>query len=171
MSSRNEMSACQLRPVMPADAADIARIYNHYVLNTTVTFEEAVVSAEEMAGRMDELAAESLPWLVAEAAGAIIGYAYAGKWKGRCAYRYSAESTVYLDHQHTGRGAGTLLYTQLLNMLRDRKLHAVMGGIALPNDASIALHEKLGFTKVAHFPEVGFKFDGWIDVAYWQKRL
>lgn len=157
-----------IRPARAADADALARIYNHYIRETIITFEEQPVDAAAMALRMDETAAASLPWLVAEAGGAVLGYAYASKWKGRCAYRYSVESTVYLDAAKTGRGLGTPLYRALIDALRGRSLHAVIGGIALPNEASVALHEKLGFRKVAQFPEVGYKFGRWIDVGYWQ---
>ena len=160
-----------IRPAMARDAEAIARIYNHYIAETIITFEEAPVSTEEMAARIAEVASIPLPWLVAEGNGAILGYAYAGKWKSRCAYRYTVESTVYLDSASTGRGAGTLLYEALIASLRESGIHVVIGGVALPNAASVALHEKLGFRKVAHFDEVGYKFERWIDVGYWQKTL
>jgi L-amino acid N-acyltransferase YncA len=149
------------------DAAQLCEIYNHYVLNTTVTFEEGAVSAEEMGERVKETL-ESLPWLVVEENGGVLGFCYASKWKGRCAYRYSVESTIYLSPDAGGRGLGTELYSTLLEELKDRGLHTVMGGIALPNDASIALHEKFGFEKIAQFKQVGNKFGQWIDVGYWQ---
>jgi L-amino acid N-acyltransferase YncA len=90
---------------------------------------------------------------------------------GRCAYRYSVESTVYLDPSFTGKGVGTRLYERLLASLRASGIHVVIGGIALPNPRSVAFHEKFGLTKAAHFNEVGFKFGEWIDVGYWQARL
>lgn len=160
-----------IRDAVAADAARIAEIYNHYVLHTIVTFEEETIGADEMAKRMDEVRAASLPWLVAEAAGRVAGFAYASKWKGRCGYRFSTEVTVYLDHDAGGRGLGSTLYGDLFPMLVDRGVHAAMGGIALPNRASVALHEKFGMQKVAHFKEVGFKFGTWIDVGYWQKTF
>ena len=160
-----------IRPALASDSDAIARIYNHYIRDTTVTFAETQVSAQEMAIRIDELYAASLPWLVLELDGQVIGYTYAGKWKGRCAYRFSVESTVYLDPAHTGRGLGTSLYAALFAALRDKGMHVVIGGIALPNAASVALHERLGLEKVAHFKEVGFKFERWIDVGYWQLKL
>ena len=160
-----------IRPANTADAAAIAAIYNHYVLNTCVTFEEEAVGKEDMAQRMSETFAAGLPWLVWDDAGIILGYAYASKWKSRCAYRYSVESTVYLDQAATGRGLGTKLYSTLLAELRTKKLHGVIGGVALPNAASVALHEKFGFQKVAHFKEVGRKFAHWIDVGYWELIL
>jgi L-amino acid N-acyltransferase YncA len=162
---------CVIRTATTGDAEAIARIYNHYVASTIITFEEQAVSAEEMATRIAEIAAASLPWLVAEQDGRIVGYAYASKWKGRCAYRFSAESTVYLHPDFVGMGYGTRLYERLFAALRELGMHAVIGGVALPNAASIALHEKVGMKKVAHFSEVGFKFDRWIDVGYWQAML
>ena len=160
-----------LRPAAGADCDAMARIYNHYITHTIITFEEEPITAADMAARLRDVASMSMPWLVAEAGGAIAGYAYAARWKARSGYRFSAESTVYLDPGHTGRGLGTLLYTHLFALLREKGLHAVIGGIALPNDASVALHEKLGMEKVAHFRETGFKFGRWIDVGYWQRTL
>jgi len=96
---------------------------------------------------------------------------HASKWKGRCAYRFSVEATVYLKTGKLGKGIGTKLYTALLNDLRKRNIHAVIGGIALPNKESQYLHEKFGFKKVAHFTEVGYKFNKWIDVGYWELLL
>jgi phosphinothricin acetyltransferase len=149
----------------------MARIYNYYVVNTVITFEEEPVTAQTMAARVAEAQEASLPWLVAEIGGSVVGYAYASKWKGRCSYRYSVETTIYLEHGHEGRGIGRKLYSALLLDLRARGMHVVIGGAALPNDASIALHEKLGFERVATFCQVGFKHGRWIDVAYWQLVL
>jgi L-amino acid N-acyltransferase YncA len=160
-----------IRTAIASDADSIARIYNHYILNTIITFEEQAVSASEIVELITEVTSASLPWLVAEHDGQIMGYAYASKWKGRCAYRFSVEITVYLDPNSVGKGYGTKLYEQLFASLRECGMHVVIGGIALPNTASIALHEKLGLRKVAHFSEVGFKFNKWIDVGYWQAML
>ena len=157
-----------IRAATTDDAESIVRIYNHYVLNTTITFEEESVSPQEMAGRIAEVTSNGLPWLVVEQDGGVVGYAYATKWKARCAYRFSVETTVYLAPGLAGRGLGTKLYEVLLAQLRDKGLHAAMAGIALPNPSSIALHEKFGMTKVAHFKEVGFKFNQWLDVGYWE---
>lgn len=158
-------------PAAPAHASAIATIYNHYIVSTTVTFETERVTAADMQARIEETQSASLPWLVAEEGDRVLGYAYASKWKGRCAYRYSVESTVYLDAECIGRGIGKALYSALIDDLRERGMHAVIGGVALPNAASIALHEALGFRKVAHFEQVGFKQDRWIDVGYWQLLL
>jgi L-amino acid N-acyltransferase YncA len=160
-----------IRPATMADAAPVAAVYNHYVRETSVTFEEAEIPPPETARRIQEVGAASLPWLVAERDAQIVGYAYATRWHARAAYRFSAEITVYLDPSHTRVGIGSRLYEQLFPILRARGIHAVMAGIALPNEASVALHEKFGLVKVAHFKEVGFKFNRWIDVGYWQRTL
>jgi L-amino acid N-acyltransferase YncA len=165
------MTNAIIRPVSAADAAGIARIYNYYVENTVITFEEEAVSAPDMAARIAEAHGLSLPWLVAEVDGVIAGYAYARRWRPRSAYRYSAETTIYLERGYEGRRIGTTLYSALLPLLRARNIHVAIGGVALPNDASVALHEKLGFERVATFRQVGFKHDRWVDVAYWQLAL
>ena len=159
-----------IRSVTTADAAAICAIYNLYVRETAITFEEAAVTPVEMEGRISETL-PTLPWLVWEDEGGLRGYAHASKWKGRCAYRHSAEVTVYVDARSTGQRIGTQLYKALLNELRERRFHTAIGGIALPNAASIALHESLGFRKIAHFEQVGWKFSRWIDVGYWQVML
>jgi L-amino acid N-acyltransferase YncA len=156
-----------IRPCTAADAAGICSIYNHYVLETIVTFEEVPVQVEDMARRIVDVTSR-FPWLVCEQDGLICGYAYAGTWKERSAYRYSVESTVYLAPHVTGRGIGTALYSALLEALRGTDVHCAVGGISLPNAASVALHEKLGFTNIGHFREVGRKFDRWVDVGYWE---
>jgi L-amino acid N-acyltransferase YncA len=161
----------QIRAAIPTDAAAIAAIYNHYIRETIVTFEEEPVATSEMAKRFADTTTDSLPWLVAERDGAIFGYARASKWKPRSAYRFAVETTIYLAPDCLGGGVGTHLYQFLLRELKSLKLHTAIGGIALPNARSVALHEKLGFRKVAHFAEVGFKFSKWIDVAYWQLPL
>ena len=165
------MTNAIIRPVTTADAEAIARIYNYYILNTVITFEEDPISAEDMAARIAETQGLSLPWLVAVVEGAIVGYAYARKWRPRSAYRYSVETTIYLEHGHEGRGIGRSLYAALLPLVRERGMHVAIGGVALPNDASLALHEKLGFERVATFRQVGFKHDRWVDVTYLQLVL
>lgn len=161
-------SSILLRSARDDDAVKIAEIYNHYVLQTVVTFETVAVSAEEMAGRMRELQSRALPWLVAEADGIVVGYAYAAPWKARHAYRFAVETTIYLEKDRHGSGVGSKLYARLIEALRQARIHCAIGGIALPNPASVALHEKLGFVKVAQFREVGFKHERWIDTGYWQ---
>ena len=160
-----------IRPVRPSDAEALCRVYNHYVLHTIVSFEEEAVVPEEMARRIEAVGAAGLPWLVLEEEGRLIGYAYATPWKTRRGYRYAVESSVYLEASAGGQGHGSRLYADLLAELRRRPLRTVIGGIALPNEASVGLHEKLGFHKVAHFERVGWKCGRWVDVGYWQLSL
>jgi L-amino acid N-acyltransferase YncA len=160
-----------IRSAGAADADAIATIYNHYVAHTVITFEEHAVPAQDMAMRMADVQAQDLPWLVVENDGEIVGYCYASRWKARSAYRYSVETTIYLKPGAEGRGLGKRLYTALLDILRTKRMHAAIGGAALPNPASVALHEALGFEHVGTFREVGFKHGRWVDVGYWQLVL
>jgi L-amino acid N-acyltransferase YncA len=161
----------ELRDARADDADAITAIYNHYILHSSISFEEEAVNAATMAQRVADTQQAGLPWLVCLIDGQVIGYAYASKWRVRPAYRFAVESSVYLGTQWSGRGAGTALYAALIARLRALELHLVIGGIALPNPASVALHEKMGFAKVAHFSEVGRKFERWVDVGYWQLPL
>jgi L-amino acid N-acyltransferase YncA len=149
------------------DAPVLADIYNYYITDTIITFEEEAIDGTEMATRIGEVTAK-FPWIVWEEDGEVLGYAYASSWKSRCAYRHSVESTVYLRPGLGGRGLGYQLYMALLKELQALGLHAAIGGIALPNPASVALHEKCGFQKIGEFIEVGHKFGHWINVGYWQ---
>jgi len=160
-----------IRPARAADADAICAIYNHYIATTTISFEEAPVASAEMAQRIATVVEAGLFWLVMLEGDTLVGYAYATKWRVREAYRYSVESSIYMAPEHAGQGAGRQLYEALLAELRERDLHLVIGGIAQPNEASVRLHERLGFQKVAHFSEVGLKFGRWIDVGYWQLQL
>jgi L-amino acid N-acyltransferase YncA len=160
-----------MRDIEPSDAEQVCRIYNHYVENTTITFEEEPVSIAQMQVRIAEVRGLGLPWIVYGEAGTVVGYAYASKWKSRSAYRHSVESTVYIEKGRVGRGIGSALYEELLSRLRETSLHAIVGGIALPNEASVRLHERLGFHKIAQFEQIGFKLGRWIDVGYWQLIL
>lgn len=156
-----------IRVVKPSDAKAIVEIYNYYILNTVVTFEESALSIGEMQTRITAKD-PNMPWMVYEIENQVIGYAYASNWKHRSAYNLSLESTIYLDPKASDKGFGTKLYGALIKQLEHQKFHAIIGGISLPNEASIRLHEKLGFKKVAHFKEVGFKFNKWVDVGYWE---
>jgi phosphinothricin acetyltransferase len=156
-----------LRLATVSDAPAICAIYNPYVLDSVITFEQTPVCESDMAQRIRDYTA-LYPWLVAEVDARIVAYAYATRWRTRAAYDHTLESTVYVDKAHTGRGIAKPLYLALLQALKAQGVHAVMGCIALPNDASVALHEKCGFVKVAHFPQVGRKFERWVDVGFWQ---
>lgn len=165
------MNEASIRDAVAGDAAAIAAIYNHFVLHSTVTFEEQAVDAEEFARRIATIYAAGLPWLVRESADGIVAYAYATPWRARSAYRFSVEVTVYVADGHHGQGHGRALYTALFDRLRAQGKHAVLAGVTLPNAASVALHEAMGMVKVAHLPEVGFKFGRWLDVGYWHRLL
>jgi phosphinothricin acetyltransferase len=163
----------------------IARIYNHYVAETVITFETEPVTEAGIASRIDRVHAAGLPYLVAEdallvaegAADAVLGFAYASPFQERAAYRHSVEATVYLSDGARGRGIGSLLYAELLRALdvlppeasAHAPVHRVYARIALPNDASVALHEKFGFEQAATLSEVGYKLGRWIDVGFWER--
>lgn len=156
-----------IRAATAADAAAICEIYNGYVRDTVITFEEAPVAVAEMARRIEDFTAR-FPWFVAVEQGALVGYAYASPFRPRAAYRFSVETTVYLAPGQHGRGLGSALYRELLAALRQLEVHCAVGSIALPNDASVALHEKLGFKKIGQLAEIGYKLGRWVDVGYWQ---
>ena len=160
-----------IRTATKADTAKIAEIYNYYITHTSITFEKEPVSADEIYTRISDVLNSSLPWLVVENDDGLVGYAYATKWRARPAYKHSVETTVYLSKDHSGKGFGKLIYSNLIAQLTSTGFHTAIGGIALPNEASVRLHETLGFKKVAHFQEVGYKFEKWIDVGFWQIML
>ncbi len=146
------------------DTKAIINIYNYYVKNDIATFAEEPISIKET----EKSIKNSILWLVYVLDKKVVGYAYASKWKERSAYRFSAETSVYLDVNFQGKGIGSKLYAYLLNEIKKLDIHSVIGGISLPNKASEKLHDKFGYQKVAHYEEIGFKFNNWIDVGYWQ---
>lgn len=156
-----------IRKVELSDAAQIAEIYNYYIENTHQTFETEALSIEVMEKRIGETSGK-YPYLVAEEDGEICGYAYAAQFKLRDAYAYSAEVSIYVRNKAKQKGTGTQLYEKLFDELAETSIHAMVAGISLPNDASIKFHEKLGFTKVAHFKQIGYKLGRWVDVGYWE---
>ena len=159
-----------VRPAGSGDGAAICGIYNYYVENATASFEETPVTVSEMEERIRKISA-NYPYLVWEESGEIIGYAYAGRWRERSAYRHTAEISVYVRNGSHGRGIGRKLMEALLGEIHKSDIHALISGIALPNDSCVALHEKLGFKKIAHFSEVGFKFGKYLDVGNWELIL
>jgi L-amino acid N-acyltransferase YncA len=161
----------EIRVALESDAAALARIYNYYVMNTCATFEIRAIEPADMAHRLARSSARDLPWLVADDGGTVRGYAYAAPWKSREAYRYSVESTIYLDPDSTSRGIGRRLYAGLIDELGKCRVHAVIAGISLPNEQSVRLHERLGFRPIGIFREVGRKQDRWVDVGYWELLL
>ena len=159
-----------VRDGVASDAEGCRAIYAPFVTETWVSFEEEVPSVREMRRRIEGYG-ESHGFVVAEIDGAIAGYAYGSPHRLREAYRYSCDVAIYIDPVHAGEGVGRAIYDTFLPRLAERGMHAAFAGIALPNDASIALHEAAGFTKIGVYREVGFKFGEWRDVGWWQKVL
>jgi phosphinothricin acetyltransferase len=154
------------------DAQAIAQIYAHYVLTSCSTFEEAPPTPGEIQLRMSELLRDGFPWIVAELDGAIAGYAYAGPFKLRSAYRFTVENSVYIHPEHLRRGLGTALMRRLISDCEARgfrQMVAVIGDSA--NDASRRLHARLGFADAGMLPATGFKFGRWVDVVLMQLPL
>lgn len=165
--SEQSQSDLEIREVSVSDATDIAGIYNWYIENTSVTFEMEPVTAAVMAERIEQAGPHD-PWIVFENANHVLGYAYAAPWKSRAAYAQAKETSVYVHHKFGGQGIGLALMKNLIDKIRSEPIHVLIAGITLPNSASVALHEKLGFTPVGQFVQVGYKFDQYIDVGYWQ---
>ena len=164
--------ALLIRPSRVDDVPAFAAIYGHAVLNGTGSFELDAPDAAEMARRRDDVLARGLPWLTAEGSGQVLGYAYAGPFRPRRAYRFSVEDSIYLAEQARGRGVGRLLLAELLarcEALGARQMLAVIGDAA--NQASVALHSAQGFEAVGTFRNVGHKFGRWLDVVLMQRAL
>ncbi|NDY94331.1 N-acetyltransferase [Wenzhouxiangella sp. C33] len=160
-----------IRRALDRDVADIVKIYNYYIEHSTATFEEKQLLPEQLAGRMNAVAQAGLPWLLAMRQGAVVGYAYATPWRERTAYRHSVEVSGYVCPDQTRGGTGSQLYQALIERLERCGKRSLIGVVTLPNPASAAFHAKMGFVKVAHLEQVGFKFGRWLDVGYWQKLL
>lgn len=159
-----------IRPVRLEDAARIATIYAPFCEETTVSFETLAPTPEEIARRIERVTAR-YPWLVWTPDGEVTGYAYASPHRERAAYQWSVDVAIYLDAAHRGRGGGRLLYTELFRQLRERGYYSAYAGIALPNQASIGLHEAMGFTLVGVYHKVGYKMGAWHDVAWYELEL
>jgi phosphinothricin acetyltransferase len=159
-----------IRYVRKEDCTDICNIYNYYVENTIISFEEQKISEKEMEGRISDIT-KSYPWIVYELDGEVVGYAYVNKWKERSAYRFTAEDTIYVQNGRTGQGIGRALLGSLLEIVEEQNIRVLMSVIALPNEKSVRLHEGHGFKKVAHFTKVGYKNREWIDVGYWELQI
>lgn len=162
-------TTAQVRRAGPEDAAAVAEVYGPWVTGSVVSFETEPPDAEQVRARM---AAEPLlPWYVATRPSGVVGYAYAAQHRARPAYRWSVDVSVYLAEDERGRGTGRALYDVLLPALRDLGHVRAMAGITLPNPASVALHEAVGFVPVGVFEAVGFKHGAWHDVGWWQLAL
>ena len=165
------MTAMEVRDATPSDAPAIAAIYAHHVLHSTATFDTVPRSAEETAARIAAISEAGLPFLVADIAGAVAGYAYATRFRDRAAYAATCEDSIYIDPALTGRGIGTILLAELVHrceLAGYRQMIAVVGG---GEPASIALHRRLGFTHAGTMKNVGRKFGRWLDTVYMQLAL
>lgn len=160
-----------VRDVVDKDTSQIVEIYNHYIVTSHATFEIDPMVDSEMQRRVIECTDRGYPFLVANNEVEICGYAYANQFKTRPAYKHTAEVSVYIRKGDNRKGIAIQLYRELIARLEAKGLHTVIAGISLPNQPSVRLHERFGFKKVAHFHEVGRKFDRWIDVGYWQLAL
>ena len=167
------MPKLQIRPAVPADLPELVRIYNHYVTNTHVTFDSKPFATEERQSWFKGFAGSGPHrLLVAEVASDTAGYTSSTRFRPKQAYHTSVETTVYLDPRHIGQGLGAELYSALLELLaKEPQVHRAYGGVALPNPASVALHERLGFQLVGTFKEVGHKFERFWDVSWYEKDL
>lgn len=165
------MSQVSIRDADPErDAAACAAIYAPYVAATPISFEERPPRATEMTARIERVMA-SHPWLVAEAAEEVVGYAYGCRFQERPAYRWAAEVSVYVAEANRGGGIGRELYEVLFERLRAQRFQVLFAGITLPNEASVSLHERLGFARVGLTPRIGWKLERWHDVGWWQLEL
>lgn len=158
-----------VRSAVPADAADLLAIYEPVVRETAISFELEPPSESEFRRRIDSVTSSDI-WLVLERDGQVAGYAYASPFRARPAYGATRETTVYVHPEHRGAGVARELMAALIEQLVARGTRLVVAGIVLPNEASIALHENLGFVHVGTFHDVGRKFDRWHDVGFWELR-
>lgn len=160
----------EFRSATAADAPRCTEIYAPFVNDSWVSFELEAPGETEMAARIAG-ALQSHDWMVAEDDGTVLGYAYGSEHRTRAAYRTSCDVAVYVDPRHKRQGVGRSLYEALWPRLKSRKMHAAFAGIALPNEASVALHRAMGFDLVGTYREVGWKMGGWRDVAWFQRLL
>jgi L-amino acid N-acyltransferase YncA len=160
--------------IRPADAdtdgTACSEIYTHYVRDTVISLEEAPPDERDFAARIARITS-AYPWLIAELDGRAVGFAYASQHRERAAYRWAADTTVYLDRDYHRRGIGRALYEQLFSLLVRQGIHVACAGITLPNEASVGLHESLGFEPVGVYRRIGFKLGAWRDVGWWQREL
>jgi phosphinothricin acetyltransferase len=155
------------------DVPDMREIYNHYVANSTVTFDEDALTLAEMRKKYKIVADLGYPWLVAVSPGGnVLGYAYVTPWKPKAAYRFTVENSIYLGPASTGKGLGAALMDELLARAKAAGIKEVVAVIADKGaEASLALHERFGFTEIGHMGRVGFKFGRWLGTVLMQKSL
>ncbi|MFZ0889644.1 MAG: N-acetyltransferase family protein [Candidatus Binataceae bacterium] len=166
------MSEVVVRPARRGDLARVTEIYNHYVVNTPITFDIEPFTVEQRVSWFEEHAESGrYRLLVAERSGMLLGYAGTGQFRAKAAYDTSVEMTIYCAPEAMGRAIGTRLYAALFDQLEGEDIHRALAGITLPNDASIALHRKFGFKEVAHFTENGRKLGRYWDVLWMEKAM
>ena len=166
------MADVKIRPAVRDDLPRLTEIYNYYIINTPITFDLEPVTPEQRAGWFEEhTGLKRHRMLVAENAGIVVGYACTGPFRNKAAYDTSAETSIYCAHDATGRGIGAMLYRALFDALRNEDINRLLGGITLPNEASIKLHRKFGFTDVGIFTECGRKFNRYWDVVWMERPL
>jgi phosphinothricin acetyltransferase len=164
------VNTVQVRTATEEDLVRVCEIVNHYIEHSVFNFRTEPQSIHELRAVWSQRH-QRFPWLVALVDDRVIGVAYAGPWNDRAAYRWTAETTVYVEGSAHRRGVGDALCTELLDRLRRQGFHSAVAVIALPNDASVRLHEQHGFDRVGHLREAGFKHDAWHDVGFWQCLL
>jgi L-amino acid N-acyltransferase YncA len=156
------------------DVVGIHEIYAPIVEHTAISFETVVPTHEELTRRVTDTMPQ-YPWLVAvdddDERAQVLGYAYGHRFAPRAAYAWSVETSIYVRATARGRGVGSTLYSALLALLAAQGYQQAFGGIALPNPASVGLHERIGFRRIGTYHDVGFKFDTWHDVGWWQRAL
>jgi phosphinothricin acetyltransferase len=160
----------QVRSATEEDLVRVREVVNHYIEHSVFNFRTEPQSIEEVRALWGQRH-QRFPWLVAVVDDHVVGVAYAGPWNDRAAYQWTVESTVYVEESAHRRGVGDALYTELLDSLRRRGFHSAVAVIALPNDPSVRLHERHGFTRVGELREAGFKHGAWHDVGFWQCLL
>ena len=160
----------KIRPALSSDASSILDIYAPYILNTTVSFETEVPAIKDFTQRI-MTNQESYPWLVYDSGGVIAGYAYASKHRDRAAYQWSVESSVYVNKGFEQQGIATKLYQTLFQILKYQGCRNLYAGITLPNEKSVNFHQKMGFNKIADYRNIGYKFNGWHTVSWYELQL
>ena len=160
----------EIRLARESDAAEMLDIYAPVVLNTVISFEDQPPAVDELAGRIRAVLATQ-PWLVCKIDGRIAGYSYASPFKTRAGYRWTTETTIYVHPDHHRRGVGRALYTALLGCLQAMGYHTALAVIALPNEASVGLHENMGFRRTGTLERIGYKLGKWVDDGIWQREI
>ncbi len=165
------MKSTTIRTADPdRDAAACVSIYAPFVESGATSFEQESPDVAAFAMRIASTQAD-YPWLVAELEGSVVGYAYACRHRARPAYRWAVETSVYVGVDARGVGNGQSLYVELIERLRRQRFHVACAGITLPNPASVALHESIGFVPVGIYRRIGWKDGSWRDVGWWQLEL